>query len=59
MWSDEGLINAHVSDQDLREPHSSPTQHMPLVLALMMPMEHSELVWHIWDKFEKLTDDDI
>lgn len=56
MWSDEGLINAHVSDQGLREPLP---HHVTLVLALMMLMDYSEFVWRIWDKFERLTNDDI
>ena len=46
VWSDEGLINAYVSDQGLSE---APPQHVLLALAVMMSMDDSEIVGRMWD----------
>ncbi|MBC8268595.1 MAG: hypothetical protein H8E36_07600 [Rhodospirillaceae bacterium] len=56
VWSDEGLINAYVSDQGLSE---APPQHVLLALAVMMSMDDSEIVGRMWDTFEKMMDEDI
>lgn len=56
VWSDEGRINAYVSDQGLSE---APPQHVLLALAVMMSMDDGEIVGRMWDAFEKKMDDDI
>ena len=56
VWNDEGKISAHVSDVGLTEavPH-----HVLLALALMMSMDDPEIIGTMWDKFEKMMDQDI
>ena len=56
VWSDEGRINAYVSDQGLSE---APPQHVLLALAVMMSMDDSDIVGRMWDTFEKIMDEDI
>ncbi len=56
VWSDEGRINAYVSDQGLSE---APPQHVLLALAVMMSMDDGEIVGRMWDAFEKMMDEDI
>jgi len=56
VWSDEGRINAYVSDQGLSD---LPPQHVLLALAMMMSMDDEEIVGRIWDTFEKMMDDDL
>jgi hypothetical protein len=56
VWNDEGKISAHVSDVGLTEavPH-----HVLLALAMMMSMDDSTIVGLMWEKFEKMMDEDI
>jgi hypothetical protein len=56
VWSDEGLINAYVSDQGLSD---APPQHVLLALAAMMSMDDNEIVGRMWDTFEHMMDNDI
>lgn len=56
VWSDEGRINAYVSDQGMS---NAPPQHVLLALAVMMSMDDSEIVGRMWDTFEKMMDEDI
>lgn len=56
VWSDEGLINAYVSDQGLRD---APPQHVLLALAAMMSMDDVDIVGRMWDTFENKMDEDI
>lgn len=56
VWSDEGRINAYVSDQGLCD---APPQHVLLALAAMMSMDDSEIVGRMWDIFEQKMDEDI
>lgn len=56
VWNDEGKMSAHVSDVGLTEavPH-----HVLLALAMMMSMDDSTIVGLMWEKFEKMMDEDI
>ncbi|MBT3237744.1 MAG: hypothetical protein HOL37_04990 [Rhodospirillaceae bacterium] len=56
VWDDSGVLNAHVSDEDMAQ---SVPQHVLLAMALMMSMDDPEMIGLMWDKFEKTMDDDI
>ena len=56
VWNDEGKISAHVSDAGLKE---SIPQYVLLALAVMMSMDDPKIVGEMWDKFEKMMDEDI
>ena len=56
VWDDEGKISAHVSDESLTE---AVPQYVLLALALMMSMDDPAIVGQIWDRFEKMMDEDI
>lgn len=56
VWDDEGKMSAHVSDKGLTE---AVPQHVLLALAVMMSMDDPEIVGEMWDRFEKLMDEDI